>query len=266
MDGNPPQAPEMPSATCKEPRQFAVAFDYGTPLNNKILTNGFSFYLRVRGTPPSGFDQEQAADDILFSFGRALSIWMSALQDNPALMTPATRAFISSRTSRSSGGYTLFTPPQVVRLRCPHTAVFVVELNFGGDTTFPKSMFLTLAKARLEGRTIALNLRDVRCFKSMPDMHEGQFTLRDSQCVNLLPILTHELGHAFGIAHIDTVTGIALMNPVLSEQATVPTRPDVIALIAALERSVTGARPGELEFRESTGLLAPRSWTTLRKR
>ena len=37
------------------------------------------------------------------------------------------------------------------------------------------------------------------------------------------------------------------------------------ALVAALERSVTGARPGELEFRETAGLQAPPDWTIERK-
>jgi len=261
-----PSPPELPTGSCREPRQFAAAFDYGTPLNNKILTNGFSFYIRVSGRPPTGFDFEKAADDVLASFGRALTIWTAALQDNDALLTPATRAFIRTRTSTSSGGYVLLTPPQVVRLRCPHAAIFIVELNFGGDETFPtRSLFLTLAKARLEGRTIALNMRDVTCFRTMPEFNAGQFALRDERCVNMLPILTHELGHAFGIDHIPNTNGWALMNPVLSDRATVPTRSDVSALIAALERSVTGARPGELEFREAAGLQAPPDWTIERK-
>jgi hypothetical protein len=255
--------PELPSDSCKEPRQFAVAFDYGTPLNNKIFTNGFSFYVRVSGRPPTGFDLEKAAEEVLASFGRALTIWTAALHHNDALLTVATRAFIRARTSTSSGGYVLLTPPQVVRLVCPHTATFVVEFNFGGDETFPaRTLFFTLAKARLEGRTIALNMRDVTCFRTMPEYIAGQLALRDERCVNLLPILTHELGHAFGIAHIPNKNGLALMNPALSDRATVPTQSDISALVAALERSVTGARAGELEFREAAGLRAPSDWTT----
>jgi predicted Zn-dependent protease len=260
-----PSTPQLPPGSCLEPRQFAVAFDYGTPLNNKILTNGFSFYIRVSGRPPTDFDFENVADEVLASFGRALSIWTAALQNNDALLTPATRAFIRSRKSTSSS-YVLLTPPQVMRLRCPHAAIFIVELNFGGDETFPvRSLVFTLAKARLEGRTIALNMRDVTCFRTMPESNAGQLALRDERCVNLLPILTHELGHAFGLDHIPNTDGPALMNPVLSDRATVPTRLDVSALVAALERSVTGARPGELEFREAAGLQAPSDWAIERK-
>lgn len=260
-DSAPTDPVGLPADSCREPRQFAVSFDYGTPFNNKILTNGFSIYIRVSGNPPGGFDFDKTADDVLASFGRALTIWTAALQDNDALLTPATRAFIRARVSSSSGGYTLLTPPQVVRLHCPHSATFIVELNFGGDEAFPtQSLFLTLAKARLEGRTIALNMRDVTCFKTMPEFTTGQLTLRDEHCVNLLPILTHELGHAFGLDHISDAKGWALMNPVLSDHATVPTKLDVSALVSALERSVTGARPGELEFRAAAGLRAPADW------
>lgn len=52
------------------------------------------------------------------------------------------------------------------------------------------------------------------------------------------------------------------MNPVLSARATLPNEVDVKAFISAMERSVTGARPGELEFRESAGLQAPEDWWT----
>lgn len=260
-----PAVVEFPAGTCREPRQFAAAFDYGTPLNNKILTNGFSVYVRTAGTPTKEFQLDSAADEVLASFGRALTLWMAALRDNDALLTPATRNFIQTRTSTSSGGYRLLLPPQVVRLRCPHTAVFVVELNFGGDETFPsRSLFLTLAKARLVGRTIALNMRDVACFSTMPQQQAGQLSLRDERCVNLLPIAMHELGHAFGIDHIPDASGSALMNPVISDRATLPTPLDVSALVAVLERSVTGARPGELEFREAPGLQAPSDWVIKR--
>lgn len=75
----------------------------------------------------------------------------------------------------------------------------------------------------------------------------------------------HELGHAFGLDHIARESGFALMNPVLSDQATIPTREDVKAFVTALERSVTGARPGELELRQSDGLQAPPGWHFERK-
>jgi Matrixin len=216
----PTSRPGLPADSCSEPRQIAVAFDYGTPLNNKILTNGFSFHIRLSGTPPASFDEERAAADVLASFGRSLTLWTAALQDNDALLTPSVRAFVQARQSKSTGGFVLLTPPQVIRLRCPHTATFVVELNFGGDGVFPaNSLFLTLAKARVEGRTHALNMRDVTCFNTFDAMILGQLSLRQDNCVNLLPVLMHELGHAFGLDHIPVGNGSALMNPVLPGSA-----------------------------------------------
>lgn len=64
----------------------------------------------------------------------------------------------------------------------------------------------------------------------------AQLLLRDERCINLLPILTNELGHAFGLAHISGSAGWALMPPVLSDNFTVPARPDVVALVSVSGR------------------------------
>ena len=45
----------LPSTFCHEPRQVAVEFDYNHPFDNKILTNGFSFFTSVIGRPTQGF-------------------------------------------------------------------------------------------------------------------------------------------------------------------------------------------------------------------
>lgn len=258
----------LPQDSCREARQFAAAFDYGAPLSNRILTNGFSFFVRMAGDPRPDLDVPTAMDDLRSSFGTALTIWMSALQDNDDLLTPAVRAFVAGRVHKSPGGYSMLLPPQVVRLSCPHAATFIVEFNFGaGDTFLNTPGTLMLARARLEGRTIALNLRDVDCFKTMLRFDSSKrLALKDDRCVNLLPVLTHELGHAFGMDHIPDATGTALMNPRLSDSGSVPTRLDIAAFVSTLERSITGAAPGDLEFRASEGLLAPTEWTSASRR
>ena len=255
----------LPPDSCREPRQFAAAFDYGAPLNNRILTNGFSFFVRTVGDPPPDFDAAAAMDDLRSSFGSALTIWMSALQDNDDLLTPAVRSFLAGRIYKSQGGYSMLLPPQVVRLSCPHGATFVVEFNFGaGDTFLTLPGTLMLARARVEGRTIALNLRDVDCFKTILRFDSSKrLPLKDERCVNLLPVLTHELGHAFGMDHISDAAGTALMNARLLDIGTVPTRLDVASFVGTLERSITGAAPGDLEFRASGGLMAPKDWVPI---
>jgi hypothetical protein len=253
----------FPSTICVEPRQFAVNFDYGTPLSNKILTNGFSFFIRYKGNPPSNFELERTADDVRDAFQLASSIWFNALFDFDRLLTPEIRSFVASRTARSEGGrYLLLTPPQVIMLKCPNAANFVIEINFGGDGLFPGFPSpVVLAKGRLEGRTIALNLRDVECYRSIAEgATGGRLVLEVDGCTNLIPVLTHELGHAFGISHLRLEQGAALMNPSLSTQALQPTEHDVRALVEVLHKSIVGAAPGILEFRSSEGVLAPTDW------
>ncbi len=252
----------FPTTICVEPRQFAVNFDYGTPLSNKILTNGFSFFIRYKGNPPSNFESERLADDLRDAFGRASSIWFNALFEFDRLLTPEIRSFVSSRTARSQGGYSMLIPPQVIMLKCPNAANFVIEINFGGDGLFPGFPSpVVLAKGRLEGRTIALNLRDVECYRSIAEAATGgRMVLEGDGCTNLIPVLTHELGHAFGISHLRLEQGAALMNPSLSTQTLQPTEHDVRALVEVLHKSIVGAAPGILEFRSGEGVLAPKDW------
>ena len=75
----------------------------------------------------------------------------------------------------------------------------------------------------------------------------------------------YALGHAFGLDHIPIGGGAALMNPVLASSATVPTQTDVKALVSALDRSISGARPGDLEYRQAEGLQAPSDWSAAKR-
>ncbi|HEV2160458.1 matrixin family metalloprotease [Bradyrhizobium sp.] len=256
-----PESYELPSSFCHEGRQVAVAFDYRAPLSNKILTNGFSFILQPVGPIPDGFDVDAFGAEVRNAFQSGISLWMSSVKDMEARLSPDLRKFLDGRTSRSPNGYQLFIPPQVIRLACPQSATFVVELGFDDLELFPKFP-LVLARAKIEGRTIALNMRAFKCFRSQlkfgPDKRLS-FELDDG-CINLVPIMAHELGHAFGLNHVDNETTHALMDSQFSRDALVPTERDTLALATILEESIVGAAPGVLKFVSSSGVRPPADW------
>jgi hypothetical protein len=256
-----PESYDVPKSFCHEGRQVAVAFDYRTPLNNKILTNGFSFVIQSVGKMPDGFDLDAFGTEVRNAFQSGISLWLSSVKDMESRLSPDLRKFLDGRTSRSANGYQLFLPPQVIRLTCPQSATFVVELGFEDEELFPKFP-LVLARAKIEGRTIALNMRVFKCFKSQLKYGADKrlsFELDDG-CINLVPIMAHELGHAFGLNHFDDGTRHALMDSQFSRDALAPTERDTLALADVLEQSISGAAPGVLKFVSSSGVRPPADW------
>jgi len=259
--GQPLKADTLPSAFCHEQRQVAVAFDYNHPFDNKILTNGFSFAVTVDGTVPAGFDMDEFVVQVRSGFQFGISAWVTGLADHDEILTPAARTFIAARTSKSSGGYKLILPPQVIALKCPENATFRVALVFKDRRLFPNYP-LALARARIEGRTIALNVGDIPCFRTelrFDDHRQPVFETKEG-CVNLIPVLTHELGHAFGLQHANDPAAHSMMDSTLSHDALAPTVSDLKHLVAALSESIEGAAPGKLEFVSSAGVMPPVDW------
>ncbi|WP_407114273.1 hypothetical protein [Bradyrhizobium sp. LMG 9283] len=152
-------------------------------------------------------------------------------------------------------------PPQVIRLQCPQNTTFVIELGFEDDELFPRFP-LVLARAKIEGRTIALNMKQFKCYRAelkFGPTKQLAFELDDG-CINLVPIMTHELGHAFGLNHLDLAGAHSLMDSRFSRDALAPTERDIAAPIAALERSISGAAPGVLNFVAREGVRPPDDW------
>jgi Matrixin len=250
----------FPSGWCHEPRTIAVAFDYNHPFDNQILTNGFSFSIKVIGKQPPGFDLKQATEQVRSAFQFGISAWASGLAAHDEILTPAARRFIASRTA-TSNSFKLLTPPQVVSLKCPENATFSVALVFHDPQLFPKYP-LELARARIEGQTIALNMGGIPCFQTELRFDADRQPVFETSkgCVNLIPVLTHELGHAFGLRHADNALEHSLMDSQLSRDALAPTVSDLRALVLTLSRSIEGAKPGELEFVSSSGVMPPADW------
>ena len=251
----------LPASFCREPRKIAVEFNYAAPFGNRIFTNGFAYSIQIAGEPPANFDKTKFGEEVRSAFQGAISLWTFSMSDRDALLTPAVRAFIRGRTRTAGSGYTLLTPPQVIQIECPHAATFTIQLSFAEGGLFPSSQPL-LAKAQVEGRTIALNMRRYKCFRSdMTYDANKQLALGlAGGCINLVPVLAHELGHAFGIGHLGKPGSASLMDAVLSPAALTPTDEDISALVAVLEKSITGASPGSLDFAASEGGRPPKGF------
>jgi len=231
-----------PPGFCVESKQFAVNFSYETPLPNRILTRGFSFYLET--SQPLGEPAfSELREAIRSSFGTAINIWSSDLWQRRARYDEELSSLLDGMASHSKDGFTMFIPPQVIALGCPQTATFVIRVfEDPGPFARPPQTQVLAAVAATPGRTILLNFSDYPCWKNAL----FKYVVDDAtNCVNLVPILMHELGHAFGLLHEkDEIKSI--MNPVIL--ATTPSDADLDRLAAKLMVFTTGQVPGEIPF------------------
>ena len=236
-----------PAGTCFEPRQWAANWAPQQVYNNAIFTKGFA--LRIEHVDAQGRPAPQDADaatDIREAMGTALTHWASTLQRHKELLDDSLRQYLASILSCSTGGMCLLTPPQVIQVACPASAMFVIQVHHEHDAAFTTAERSYVAKAQVEGRTIFVNAAD---FHFRSDNRMTVF-LADHK-VNLVTVLTHELGHAFGLSHREGDPN-SVMSP--ANPAASPSADDARAFIAALKRSVEGAKPGSLDPTSCAGL------------
>jgi len=235
---------DVPPQWCVEPKRFAVNFSYDTPVDNRVLTRGFSFFLE--SDPERKERHEDLREQIRIAFGTALTSWMSALWARRANYDSRLQTFLDGLMLRSPS-HMMLIPPQVVSLDCPHSATFIVRLMFERKAPFGAGMPKKAAFAQRPGRTLLLNFVDYDCWRYA----DFRFVVEPAtNCINLVPILTHELGHSFGLGHVEDDDSI--MTELV--HTTGPSARDADRLAAKLVESIQGDRPGVFAFTGSDGI------------
>lgn len=233
---------QVAEGVCVEPRQWAVNFT-GKPVSrNAIFTQGFSVLI-------TGLNATEDRDiDVRQAFGHALTYWVSALQKARSELDPELQKFLADSFQCSAGGTCLLTPPQVVRRYCQEAAMFQVRWLRSAGPEFAGQDDVLLAKAAVQGRTLLLNAARHR-FQLKPGSgaksSDGQF--------NLVAVLAHELGHAFGLP--DVLDGTpSIMSATVSGMSDEPTNADAKRLARELLKEIQGSPPGVISLDQCAGL------------
>lgn len=242
------ETPPIPDF-CTEAVPWAANYGPEPVFDNRILTRGVSFYLEDEHGRPIAPDDPRSIE-IRNGFGNAVMQWIGALRDLGPDLPPAARPAIGGMESRSTNGYVLLIPPQVVRVGCPDTASFVVRYLTSDAGPLTVDGQIKAARAQVEGRTVWINGATYPCWRAaltgelfFPQENEG-----GPRCVNLTPILLHELGHAFGLTgHKDDPAHPSIMNSTIDPGLTGPKREDALALAHVLLTTITGAPAGRLD-------------------
>jgi hypothetical protein len=242
------ETPPVPGF-CAESVPWAVNYGPEPVFDNRILTRGLSFYLEDdagRAIPPD----DPRSVEVRNGFGNAVTQWMGALQDLREDLPQGARAAMAGMISRSPNGYVLLTPPQVVRVGCRDTASFVVRYVSRSAKALTVGNHVKAARAQVEGRTLWINGATYPCWKAAltPELYFAKPSTVSQQCLNLTPVLVHELGHAFGLSgHHDVAGRPSIMDSVVQPGVTRPTRDDALALAQIMLAAIAGAPPGRLD-------------------
>jgi hypothetical protein len=238
---------------CFESPQWAVNWSVQPILSNQILTRGMSIY--VSSDAPLS-DAEQ--DAITSAFRTALSQWVTLLVKHRAMLDPQLKVFVTNSSANSSN-FSLFSPPQVIRVSCQEDAMVVVDWYKRHPHIFvsPGGGGTVVAWGQLEGRTILLNARQIHFGYRADFLHD-----LPAGTANLLSVFIHEIGHCFGLPdEISDPTSV--MNPRLItaalNHATEPSDSDFTRLVTFLRRSVTDTPAGVFDIASCRGLILPKT-------
>jgi hypothetical protein len=233
--------------------QVALKFSGRPVYNNKVFTDGFTYYLNWRGDSASLFGSPAAArrfgDDLTQAFGIGVMKWLSALGQIRPELDSTVAAYLDALTS-TSPRYRLMRAPTVLRVDCRRNATFIISVYGPGGQPYPRDGNGIVAEAALPGRTILINTRD-RIFKF--DLVQRTFSSNANRTINLDALMTHELGHAFGLEHVRADSSIMGERP----RAGAPQKADARLLLQTLRKQIIGAAPGEFSAVRCGGVVLP---------
>jgi hypothetical protein len=149
-----------------------------------------------------------------------------------------------------SASYCMLVPPQVVRNYCRSTSMFVVKWVSARGGAFDGSESIFLAKAAVQGRTMLVNAVNYGF-----DVKLGQGVKLPDGRFNLISVVAHELGHAFGLSDIYDGS-MSIMAGDAGHMSKEPTDDDARRLAAVLEREIKGQPPGVIDLSACAGLKA----------
>jgi hypothetical protein len=246
-----PPDPSLPEF-CRENVPWAVNFGTDPVFDNRILTRGISFYLEDDDRNSIDVDDPRSTV-VREAFGNAVTQWMGALQDlGPRLPTEA-QSRLAGMISTSTGRYTLLTPPQVVRVGCPDTAMFIVRYLSRDKRPLMVNGTEKTARAQVAGRTIFLNgIPNDGKFQCWRASLKAEIEVQpdeptDAICTNLTPIMVHELGHALGLPGHRNTSPPSIMDSIIYPDLIWPTADDAMLLANILLQPVQGSAAGRLD-------------------
>ncbi|MGZ3848420.1 MAG: matrixin family metalloprotease [Flavisolibacter sp.] len=215
---------------------------------NQVFAKGFAvhfiFETKKSLAGPVG---DSVKRSILNAFRVALTNWGVSLILNEDSLPDYLKNYINDFSFKKDGIST-YNAPMVFEVACPENANFIIRIYYVKSGTFPDANNV-LAKAQIKGRTILMNFKDHHL-----QFDQRLFDLKDAyQRINLVPVLAHELGHCFGLTHVNN-DGLSIMANALPKLSRFPTKSDGKLLANILTEHIMGTSPGYFSPNECQGL------------